>query len=91
MAALDDSVRIGLITDASLCHGWAGLLALTRAIAADSPDPGRLSGHLDQLADRVAAGIDDLAKPGFLEGRAGARLALEGTDVIGWTRALLIT
>jgi hypothetical protein len=91
VAALDDSVRIGLITDASLCHGWAGLLALTRAIAADSADPGRLSGHLDQLADRVAAGIDALAKPGFLVGRAGARLALEGTDVIGWTRALLIT
>ncbi|WP_239339393.1 lanthionine synthetase C family protein [Frankia sp. CiP3] len=91
VAALDDSVRIGLITDASLCHGWAGLLAITRAIAADSPDPGRLSGHVAQLTDRVAAGIDGLAKPGFLEGRAGARLALEGTDVIGWTRALLIT
>ncbi|MBL7490888.1 lanthionine synthetase C family protein [Frankia sp. AgB1.9] len=73
VAALDDPVRIALITDASLCHGWAGLLALTRAIAADSPDPGRLSGRVNQLADRVAAGINDLAKPGFLEGRAGAR------------------
>ncbi|MCD0451364.1 lanthionine synthetase C family protein [Actinocorallia sp. API 0066] len=90
-AVLDDQTRMGLITDASLCHGWAGLLALTRAIAADSADGDRYTGHLDQLAEHVGAGIDSLPRPGFLEGRAGARLALEGTDVTGWTRALLIT
>lgn len=40
--------------------------------------------------DRLATGIAALPKPGFLEGRAGAQLALDDTDSTGWTRALLI-
>ncbi len=40
--------------------------------------------------DHLAAGTAALPKPGFLEGRAGAQLALDGTDSTGWTRALLI-
>jgi hypothetical protein len=91
VTAVTDPQSHGLVTDASLCHGWAGLLTLTRAIAADSPDPGRFTDPIDHLAGRLAAAIDTLGKPGFLEGRAGARLALERTDRTGWTRALLIT
>lgn len=40
--------------------------------------------------DRLAAAISALPNPGFLEGRAGAQLALECTDSTGWARALLI-
>jgi hypothetical protein len=90
LAALGDPARLDRVTDASLCHGWAGILAVSRAIAADSPAPERFAAPLRLARDRLAAGITALPKPGFLEGRAGAQLALDGTDSTGWTRALLI-
>jgi hypothetical protein len=90
LAALGDPARLARVTDASLCHGWAGILTVTRAIAADSPAPERFAASMRLAGDRLAAGIAALPKPGFLEGRAGAQLALDGTDCAGWTRALLI-
>ncbi|MFC4010234.1 lanthionine synthetase C family protein [Nonomuraea purpurea] len=90
IAALTDPARLSRVTDASLCHGWAGLLTVTTAIAADSPTPGRFAEPIWQTHQRLAAGIAALPKPGFLEGRAGAVLALEGSNMTGWTRALLI-
>jgi hypothetical protein len=89
--ALADPARLATVTDASLCHGWAGLLTIARAIADDSPDPGRFTALAVSLNGRLVTSLDHLPKPGFLEGRSGARLALEGADTIGWTRALLIT
>jgi hypothetical protein len=91
LAALTDPSSLDRVTDASLCHGWAGLLATTRAIAADSLTPDLFTEPINRIAGRLAAGVGALTKPGFLEGRASARLALEGTDTTGWTRALLIT
>lgn len=91
MRVLADPTYLGLITDASLCHGWAGLLTVVRAMAADSPTPQQFTPLVNELTTRLAAEVDRLSKPGFLEGRAGARLALDGTDATGWTRALLIT
>jgi hypothetical protein len=90
LAALGDPARLARVTDASLCHGWAGILTVTRAIAADSPAPERFAAPIRLAGDQLAAGIAALPKPGFLEGRAGAQLALDGTDCAGWTRALLI-
>jgi hypothetical protein len=90
IAALTDPARLRLITDVSLCHGWAGLLAVTRAIAADSARPDRFAGPIGELSARLGAGIAGLGKPGFMEGTAGALLALDGTDTTGWTRCLLI-
>ncbi|WP_113704725.1 lanthionine synthetase C family protein [Nonomuraea lactucae] len=90
IAALTDSARLDRVTDASLCHGWAGLLTVTTAIAADSSTPDRFTDPIWQTRQRLAGGIADLPKPGFLEGRAGAVLALEGSNMTGWTRALLI-
>lgn len=89
LAALTDPAHLSLITDASLCHGWAGLLTITRAIAADSPDTGRFTSTVRELRARLAADITALPRPGFLEGQAGAQLALDGTDSTDWTRALL--
>jgi hypothetical protein len=90
IAAIADPARLALVTDASLCHGWAGILTVMRAIAADSPSPERFTALVSLARDRLAAAITALPKPGFLEGRAGAQLALDGTDTTGWARALLI-
>ncbi|MFJ2113361.1 lanthionine synthetase C family protein [Streptomyces sp. NPDC087850] len=88
---LADPVGLGRITDASLCHGWAGLLTVARAVADDSTAPNRFTPLIEDLSKRLAADLDRLPKPGFLEGRTGAQLALDGTNTTGWTSALLIT
>ncbi|MFI6396200.1 lanthionine synthetase LanC family protein [Nonomuraea sp. NPDC050540] len=90
LAALADAKRLDRVTDASLCHGWAGLLAATTAIAADSAAPDRFTASIQHLRQRLAEGIGELPKLGFLEGRAGAQLALEGSNASGWTCALLL-
>ncbi|GGZ93138.1 lanthionine synthetase C family protein [Streptomyces bluensis] len=88
---LADPNFLGLITDASLCHGWAGLLTIARAVADDSPAPDRFTPPIEDLTQRLAADLERLPKPGFLEGRTGAHLALDGTNETDWTSALLIT
>ncbi|GLX05723.1 lanthionine synthetase C family protein [Microbispora sp. NBRC 16548] len=82
---------VSRITDASLCHGWAGLLTVVRAVADDSSAPSRYTPLIEDLTNCLAADLDRLSKPGFMEGRAGAQLALDGTNTTGWTSALLIT
>ncbi|OEV03774.1 lanthionine synthetase [Streptomyces nanshensis] len=88
---LTDRAHLARITDATVCHGWAGILALARAVAADSPAPERFTAVIHDLKQRLAADLELLPKPGFMEGRAGAQLALDGTNTTGWTSALLIT
>ncbi|MFD9925724.1 lanthionine synthetase LanC family protein [[Kitasatospora] papulosa] len=90
-AILTDPLRLARITDSTLCHGWAGLLTLTRAVAADSPSPDRFTPIIQDLHRRLTADWEHLAKPSFMEGRAGAQLALHATDTTGWSRALLLT
>jgi hypothetical protein len=80
------------VVDAGLCHGWAGMLHMTRLIAADDGAED-LDGAVDGLARRVAGCFDpeapfgfryaagagaDVApdRAGFLEGAAGIALAL---------------
>ncbi|MCX4659133.1 lanthionine synthetase LanC family protein [Streptomyces uncialis] len=88
---LSSPVHLSRITDATLCHGWAGLVTLARAVAADSPAPERFTPLITGLHMRLTADLHRLSKPGFMEGRSGAQLALDGTDSTGWTGALLIT
>jgi lantibiotic biosynthesis protein len=88
----DPAIR-NLTRDATLCHGWAGLLTTAAAIASDSPDPDVFSEPLQALAADIAA-APTLNKPGLLEGQAGVALALHALDsppTTGWARALLIT
>jgi len=71
-----DETQLSRLVDASLCHGWAGLMHTTRRISADSGSdaltvllPGlraRLDQHLHQQ------GLP--TRPGLLEGRAGVQL-----------------
>ncbi|MGI5292078.1 lanthionine synthetase C family protein [Nonomuraea polychroma] len=79
------------VEDAGLCHGWAGLLHLTRLVARDADDA-ELARAADRLADRVLDLYDPQAlfgfraatqhagetldQPGFLEGAAGIALSL---------------
>ncbi|MFJ4973022.1 lanthionine synthetase C family protein [Streptomyces sp. NPDC088755] len=88
---LTDPQQLARITDSTLCHGWAGLLTLTRAVAADSPAPARFTPIVQDLHRRLAADWEHLPKPGFLEGRAGAQLALHDAGNAIWPRALLLT
>ncbi|MGQ4437780.1 MULTISPECIES: lanthionine synthetase C family protein [unclassified Streptomyces] len=88
---LSDPQHLARITDSTLCHGWAGLLTLTRAVAADSPDPAPFTPIVRDLHRRLTADWEHLPKPGFLEGRAGAQLTLHHAGTAGWARALLLT
>lgn len=90
---LTDPAIQKLTRDATLCHGWAGLLTTAAAIASDSPDPDTFTNLLHVLAADLAA-TPALNKTGLLEGEAGVALALHALDsppTTGWARALLIT
>jgi hypothetical protein len=92
-ACLTDPAQVDSISDASLCHGWAGLLHTVRACAGDTTID--FTGHLACLTDRLVERVhDDLSAPdGFLEGAAGAALALHagaGPTAGGWDACLLI-
>ncbi len=104
--AVTDPVQLGATTDLSLCHGFAGLLHLTRNAAADALTP-QLTACLPHLFGAIvkdAADVDrltsSLLRPpagdfGLLEGAAGIALALHtaqaGTPpVSGWDSWLLV-
>ena len=92
-SVLADPSTPNLTRDASLCHGWAGLAVTAAAIAADAPDPGAFTSLIKALGGELSASASHLGKAGFLEGRAGAALALRALDsppATNWTRALLI-
>ncbi|WP_051877202.1 lanthionine synthetase C family protein [Streptomyces natalensis] len=89
------------VTDAGLCHGWAGLLHLTAHLARCSGDP-HLTARAAELAGRL---LDALAlspqprsvahRTGLLDGAAGIALALhswaaDAPPATAWDAALLI-
>jgi hypothetical protein len=95
---LDQQVT-GLLTDASLCHGWAGVVqALWRAASdALSPQP------LQAVLRKARRGMEDHlvragppASGGLLEGTAGIQLAQDdlprtGGEPPAWDACLLLT
>jgi lantibiotic biosynthesis protein len=95
VAALSDPVQLGRIEDASLCHGYAGLIHIAALLAADSPTPCTLTDLIPGLFDSLAKTLarSESTDPGWLEGRAGIALALHAMAVrpaTGWDGALLI-
>ncbi|WP_433214196.1 lanthionine synthetase C family protein [Microtetraspora malaysiensis] len=78
------------VADASLCHGWAGLLQTFATLHRSAPDP--VLGDLIEVAARrtvaefdptslfgfrvAVPGLPRFDRPGFLEGSAGTALAL---------------
>ncbi|WAU78315.1 lanthionine synthetase C family protein (plasmid) [Streptomyces sp. Qhu-G9] len=89
--------QLALLTDASLCHGWAGLLQVTRRAAHDEK-----GGQLSELLPRVQAGAVAHLKrhgmpdsPGLMEGNAGPLLIRpdrnSATPDTSWDLCLLLS
>ncbi|MEU5433715.1 lanthionine synthetase C family protein [Streptomyces sp. NPDC020719] len=79
-----------------LCHGPAGLLHIAARMAYDADDAA-LAARLPSLAAEVRDALDGPCEPGFLEGAAGAALALHTyatakalTQPLAWDTALLL-
>ncbi|WP_034088888.1 lanthionine synthetase C family protein [Streptacidiphilus albus] len=86
---LHNEDQLAQITDASLCHGWAGLLRATERISADSS-----SGTLADLLPGLRARLDQHRRPahrGFLEGETGVLLAQQTGSESNWDACLLLT
>lgn len=96
--ALDRQVT-GLLTDASLCHGWAGLVQALWRAASDALDPGPLQAALRTarrgMEDQLTR-IGPPASSGLLEGTSGIMLAQNdlpraGSEPPAWDACLLMT
>jgi hypothetical protein len=93
---LADQRQLAQLGDASLCHGWAGLLQTAWRVAADAddPEPFAVPRLLQRLEQQV--GSDDAPTDGgLLEGVAGARLArhtvaMDVPPASGWDACLLL-
>ncbi|MBB5866702.1 hypothetical protein F4553_000081 [Allocatelliglobosispora scoriae] len=84
---VNDPAQIRRLTDRSLCHGTAGLLATGRRIAADAATPIPLT-SLTRMHRQAKPAADEPA--GFLDGRAGAGLAAAATTSTCWDACLLL-
>ncbi|MDG4755822.1 lanthionine synthetase C family protein [Micromonospora sp. WMMD718] len=81
-----DPEQLRRLTDRSLCHGTAGLLATARRIAADALTPI----PLDLVTDLHRQATPTSNEPeGLLDGRAGADLVTAATTA--WDACLLLT
>lgn len=97
ISALTDPAQTGFVTDATLCHGYAGLARIAEHAARDAEPPtaSRLRGLAADLMHRAAA--QPLTEtPGLLEGAAGIGLAALAAlssepPVTRWENCLLIT
>ncbi|MER7457313.1 lanthionine synthetase C family protein [Micromonospora sp. NPDC126480] len=87
-ACVSDPAQIRRLTDRSLCHGTAGLLATGRRITADALTPTPLS-PLARLHHRTAPAADE--PTGLLDGTAGCGLATAPTTSTEWDACLLLT
>lgn len=96
-ACLTDERQLGQLTDASLCHGWAGLLQSTWRAAADAQID--LARHIPRLRQRLVGYLREHGAPatdGFLEGQSGIDLVMDATSTTAssapdWDACLLIT
>ncbi len=93
---MSDPAQLAKVTDAGLCHGWAGIYQTARRAAADALDH-RLRELLPTLGDALLdhARLNPASAPGFLNGAAGTALALstlaaQQPPSTGWDACLLI-
>jgi hypothetical protein len=93
---LGDPAQLARITDPSLCHGWAGLVATAQCAANDA-----LSSDIERCLPRPVdallahtSDVPPVQQPGLIEGAAGIALTLHevatGTTG-GWRACLLLT
>jgi len=90
-----DERQLAQLTDASLCHGWAGLAHTLVCGAADTDNP-RLTRAATTTLTRMREQVNQYARPahdGLLEGTSGIALAdLETLQPArsGWDTCLLV-
>lgn len=91
-----DEDQLAQLGDASLCHGWAGLLQTTWRVAADAEDPEPFAvSRLLTALDRHLLRHGPPAHDGLLEGMAGVQLvrrtiAAGVPPASGWDACLLL-
>jgi hypothetical protein len=91
-----DERQLGQLHDASLCHGWAGLVLTAWRVAADADDPEPLA--VPRLLSRLQQYLTDHGpsqSDGLLDGRAGVHLTLRTVtrstpSISGWDACLLL-
>jgi Lantibiotic dehydratase, N terminus len=96
-ACLHDQRQLNELRDATLCHGWAGLLLTVWRTAADASNPDRFP--LRALGVRLQEHLDRHGQPagdGLLEGAAGVQLVKHTVAAAeplgpGWDSCLLLT
>ncbi|WP_239396632.1 lanthionine synthetase C family protein [Frankia sp. CiP3] len=98
IGCLTDDHRLAQLTDAGLCHGWAGLLLTAHRAAADT-STGELSAALRAAQahmHRYLRGKGDPTTAGLLDGATGIALAHSALEITSdsalpdWDRCLLI-
>lgn len=95
---LVDDQQLAQLTDASLCHGWSGLIQTVSCAAADAVDD-ELAAHLPGLHTRLNEHLDHSGLPdgaGLMDGTAGIHLVRLADPVntaitAPWDRCLLLT
>jgi hypothetical protein len=89
----------GLLTDASLCHGWAGVVQALWRATSDALDPGPLQAALRTARRCMEDQLTRMGPPassGLLEGTSGIMLAQNdlsqaGSEPPSWDACLLLT
>lgn len=96
LGSITDPLQVAQLQDATLCHGWAGLLLTCDRIASDAVSPA-IAGELPALRSRLDAHLVRHEIPedaGLLTGRAGVLLTLHTLDapnpVPGWETCLVL-
>lgn len=95
-----DESQLAQLSDATLCHGWAGLLHVTSRAAAEAGEGSRLAAALPVLRARLDQHLSRHGPPqpgGLLEGQAGVDLVQTVTasdqppSTTPWDACLLIS
>lgn len=97
LSCVTDERQLALLSDASLCHGWAGFVQAVWRVAADA-ETDQLAEQLTLLLARMNDYLVKKGSPGhggFLEGLAGIRLVQqtlgsEVTRAVAWDACLLM-
>lgn len=93
--AVTDPAQLSALSDPSLCHGWAGLIATVWHAARDARRPG-LNAQIPGLLDHLLTHTSHLAPAGpigLIDGTAGVALTLHTITTgisNGWARCLLL-
>lgn len=99
VSCVRDTRQLRQIRDASLCHGWAGLVQAVRCAGRDAEPSGDFPAAIAEadlhFADHLRM-ANWPAQPGLLEGSAGVELVLTGdgsdaSPLTAWDTCLLLS